>query len=93
MGQNETALTAGPAPDLQLVDREQLRLLLKPSMTPASFNNWLTRAQRDRGFPEPIRTGTRAWHLLEVRIWLQGRPRKGVFTGRRRVLDPSGAAA
>ena len=80
--------------DLQLADREQLRILLKPTMAPASFSNWLHRAMRSNGFPEPIRTGRRAcdWSILEVRKWLQGRPRKGVFSGRRRVVTPPAQA-
>jgi predicted DNA-binding transcriptional regulator AlpA len=76
-----------PLPELQLVSREQLRVSLKSQMTPATFANWLHRQQKDHGFPEPLRTGKRScsWALLEVRRWLENRPRKGVFTGRRAV--------
>jgi predicted DNA-binding transcriptional regulator AlpA len=72
-----------PVPALQLADREQLM----PRMTPASFSNWLSKAQRERGFPEPVRTGLRscAWEVHAVMEWLASRPRKGVFAGRRRT--------
>jgi hypothetical protein len=80
-----TARAIEPVPALQLADREQLRASLRPTMSPGSFRNWLLRATRDLGFPEPIRTGRRscAWSVTEVSAWLAGRPRKGVFAGRR----------
>ena len=83
-----------PFQELQLLDREQLRICLQPKMTLATFSNWVQRAQRERGFPEPIRTGNRAcaWSLLEVKAWIQSRPRKGVFAGKRRQRQ-AGAAA
>jgi predicted DNA-binding transcriptional regulator AlpA len=70
---------------LQMIGREGLRSALKPTMTSASFSNWLHRAIKDRGFPPPIRTGQRAceWSVLEVQNWLASRPRKGRFFGRR----------
>jgi predicted DNA-binding transcriptional regulator AlpA len=71
---------------LQLADREQLHQTLRPQMSKAAFGNWLWRAQRQHGFPQPVRTGARscAWLVTEVRAWLDARPRKGAFLGRRR---------
>jgi len=93
MGQEQTVTIAvpTPVPDLQLLDREQLRISLKPAMSKASFGNWLARAQRDLAFPEPIRTGVRScqWSLLEVKHWIVSRPRKGIFSGRRRAEIPA----
>jgi hypothetical protein len=89
MQTNQTDVDSGtlaPVAELRLVDREQLRVSLRPTMRPGSWSNWLMRAMRDHGFPEPIRTGSRscAWRLHEVAEWIESRPRKGVFAGRRR---------
>ena len=87
-----TAVPAQPFSELQLADREALRILLRPKMNQSTFNNWVSREIKQHGFPEPIRLGARscAWSLLEVKAWLASRPRKGVFHGRR---AHAGAAA
>jgi predicted DNA-binding transcriptional regulator AlpA len=68
-----------------------LRLVLQPDMSKQSFANWVARAQKQHGFPEPIRIGARscAWSVAEVRTWLASRPRKGVFSGQRRASSAS----
>jgi hypothetical protein len=70
-----------------MVDRFQLHASIKPEMTPATFANWLHRAMRQHGFPQPVRTGKRscAWIVSEVQGWLTARPRGGTFDGRRRA--------
>jgi hypothetical protein len=79
------AVGPAPIPALQLADRQQLHASLRPNLSAASFSNWLNRAMKD-GFPAPLRTGRRAcaWYVVEIQQWLASRPRKGVFTGRRR---------
>jgi len=81
-----SAPTPSAIPTLQLADREQLRLSLRPGLNKASFSNWLHRAIKEHGFPSPIRMGGRsvAWSVVSVTQWLEGRPRSGVFSGRRR---------
>ena len=86
--------TPSPIPDLALADREQLRITLKPTQAPTTFNNWIARAMEHEGFPQPVRLGRRScsWVVAEVKEWLAARPRKGAFLGRRTSAAPTDAA-
>ncbi len=74
------------------MDREQLRITIKPAMTRAVFANWVAPRDTLQGFPLPVRTGARSvsWRAVEVLAWIETRARGGVFGGRRR---PTGKAA
>jgi hypothetical protein len=69
----------------KLLPRIVLHQCLRPEMKPRAFANWLWRAEREQGFPEPVRTGKRscAWREDEVLAWLESRERGGRFDGRR----------
>jgi hypothetical protein len=62
-------------------------------MNKASFANWIFRAMKDYGFPQPVRVGLRsvAWSVPEVQVWLASRPRGGTFAGRRTKPAPEAA--
>jgi predicted DNA-binding transcriptional regulator AlpA len=93
VNESKPGAALAPVPALQLADRELLRLSLRPGLNKASFANWLFRMQRNHGFPEPIRTGSRScsWSVPEVQAWLASRPRKGTFSGTRRHVGTAPA--
>jgi predicted DNA-binding transcriptional regulator AlpA len=76
----------------RFLSRRILHEHLRPGLSARAFDNWLLKATRLWGFPQPVRLGARsvAWSDVDVAAWVASRPRGGRFDGKR---GPGRAAA